>query len=83
MKTFYLTLYSISFLTLFMVFCISSVHARPPGCAPVANNLATCNQNLDACLDDLAVCEFQGGQIFPGDGYPIPTHTEYPATALR
>jgi len=68
MKKFFL-LSSISvFLGLIsLVFYVNQAYAPPPGCSPVAQNLAACNQNLNVCLDDLAAC-----QVFPGDGYDNP-----------
>lgn len=34
------------------------------------DQLDTCNTGLNTCESDLAACEAEGGQIFPGDGYP-------------
>ena len=54
-----------------LVLWTDSAYAKPPGCSPVAHNLAACNQNLDACMDDLDTCQATF-QIFPGDGYDNP-----------
>lgn len=45
---------------------------KPPDCSVVENKLATCNENLDTCIDDLAECESQPNNVFPGDGYVNP-----------
>jgi hypothetical protein len=44
----------------------------PADCTEVENELETCSENLDACLDDLSACEAQPVLKFPGDGYPNP-----------
>lgn len=44
----------------------------PADCTEVENELETCNENLDACLDDLSECEAKPELKFPGDGYPNP-----------
>src|SRR3972149_8970658 len=52
------------FLVISVVLWTGPAYAPPPSCAPVAQNLAACN-------DDLAACE-AGTQVFPGDGYGSP-----------
>lgn len=66
------------FLVISVVLWTGKAYAPPPGCAPVANNLAicrndldTCDGNLTTCNADLAACE-AGAQVFPGDGYGNP-----------
>ena len=52
------------FLVISVVLWTGPAYAPPPSCAPVAQNLAACN-------DDLAACE-AWTQVFPGDGYGSP-----------
>src|SRR3972149_6109065 len=56
------------FLVISVVLWTGPAYAPPPGCSPVAQNLALCQGDLDACNADLAACE-AGTQVFPGDGY--------------
>src|SRR3989337_1832748 len=59
-KVFLSSLLCRCFLVMSVVLWTGPAYAPPPGCAPVAQNLA-------ACTDDLAACEAEC-QIFPGDG---------------
>jgi hypothetical protein len=51
-----------------LVLWAGSASADPPGCAPVANNLATCQGNLNVCEDDLNACEAQPPAPVPQTG---------------
>jgi len=64
-KVFLSSLLCSCFLVISVVLWTGPAYAPPPGCAPVAQNLAACN-------DDLAACEAEC-QIFPGDGYTDPS----------
>ena len=64
-KVFLSSLLCSCFLVISVVLWTGPAYAPPPGCAPVAQNLA-------ACTDDLAACEAEC-QIFPGDGYTDPS----------
>ncbi len=66
-KVFLLFLASLCFGVISVVLWTGPAYAPPPGCAPVAQNLAMCNANLNTCNTDLAACE-AGTQVFPGDG---------------
>jgi len=63
-KVFLSSLLCSCFLVISVVLWTGPAYAPPPSCAPVAQNLAACN-------DDLAACE-AGTQVFPGDGYGSP-----------
>jgi len=43
-------------------------YAPPPGCSPIAQNLAACQGDLDACEGDLAACEAQPAAAVPQTG---------------
>src|SRR4030067_2375237 len=64
-KVFLSSLLCSCFLVISVVLWTGPAYAPPPGCAPVAQNLAACN-------DDLAACEAEC-QTFPGDGYTDPS----------
>lgn len=66
-KVFLVFFVSLCFGIITFVLWTGSAYAPPPGCDPVALNLAMCQGNLDTCEDDLAACE-AGAQVFPGDG---------------
>lgn len=44
----------------------------PNDCSEVENALETCNENLNACLNDLSECEAKPVFKLPGDGYSDP-----------
>jgi len=67
-KVFLMFFVSLWFGIITFVMWTGSAYAPPPGCDPVALNLAMCQGDLDACEDDLAACEAGGAQVFPGDG---------------
>ena len=73
-KVFLLFIVSLCFGIIGLVLWPGSAYAPPPGCSPVAQNLAACQGDLDVCEDDLAACEAEClepdpcTQTFPGDG---------------
>src|SRR3990170_1117965 len=71
-KVFLLFIVSFCFGIIGLVLWTGSAYAPPPGCSPVAQNLAAGQNNLDVCEADLAACEADC-QIFPGDGYTDPS----------
>jgi hypothetical protein len=58
-KLFLLFFVSLCFGIIAVVLWPGPAYAQPPGCAPVAANLAMCHADLDTCEDDLAACEAQ------------------------
>jgi len=67
-KVFLLSFISFCFGFMGAVSWTSMAHAQPPGCSPVAHNLATCQGNLEACDADLAECEAQPPAPVPQTG---------------
>ena len=71
-KVFLLSLISVFIGLISLVFYNHQLHAKPikpvkktPGCQ---RNLLACTEDLDICDTDLAACEAEPSQIFPGDG---------------
>jgi hypothetical protein len=72
-KLFLLSFVYIFISIIFVVSGPSSAYSKKSGHKKdVGADLATCNDNLGVCLDEVSACEADGGQTFPGDGYTNP-----------
>ena len=65
-------LFFISFCCGIIVFVLWTRPVYTSPVVPVKEPLG-CQKNLEQCTADLAACEADPGQIFPGDGYPDPS----------